>query len=249
MLAVLVCTSAATTSVGSRIAICLDNQKHLTRAWLEYAEDHGGVLPGNLDGVTGAAQQGQTWCVGWLDNTRYTPDNTNTLFLANSQLGKYARGTEIYKCPADVSLNAGKKGVPRVRSVSMNSYMGERAGSYTPGYRQFKTLAQITDPGPSKAFVFIDEREESICDGWFAISMEGFDPRLPEQVALVDFPADWHDQAGVLSFGDGHAELWRWRDSRTTPAHRLGVALSLGIHMPNNPDIARLQEAASSRTR
>lgn len=249
VLAVLVFTSAATTSVGSRIAVCLDNQKHLTRAWLEYAEDHGGVLPGNLDGVTGTAQQSQTWCVGWLDNARYTPDNTNTVFLANSQLGKYARGTAIFKCPADVSLNAGKKGVQRVRSVSMNGYMGERGAPYTAGYRQFKTLAQITDPGPSKAFLFIDEREDSICDSWFALSMQGSNPRLPNQTVVVDFPADWHDQAGVLSFADGHAELWRWRDSRTTPPHRPGAALSLGVNTPNNPDVVRLQDAASSRTR
>jgi hypothetical protein len=245
----MVLTAAATTSVGSRIAVCLDNQKHLTRAWLEYAEDHGGVLPGNLDGVTGTAQQGQTWCVGWLDNTKFTPDNTNTLFLANSQLGKYARSTAIYKCPADASLSAGKKGVPRVRSVSMNGYLGERGGPYTAGYRQFKSLAQITDPSPSKAFVFIDEREDSICDGWFALNMQGADPRLPAQLTLVDFPADWHDQAGVLSFADGHGELWRWRDPRTAPAHRPGVGLALGQPTPNSPDVLRLQAAASSRTR
>ncbi|MHB8523128.1 MAG: hypothetical protein ACYDH9_20575 [Limisphaerales bacterium] len=75
--------------------------------------------------------------------------------------------------------------------------------------------------------------------------MTGFDPPNPRSYSIVDYPADWHNRAANLSFLDGHGETWRWRDSRTTPAHRRGSQLNLGVSTPNNPDVARIQAATS----
>ncbi|MBI2928383.1 MAG: prepilin-type N-terminal cleavage/methylation domain-containing protein [Verrucomicrobia bacterium] len=255
-LAVLQVPTLGNAKSGSRLAICQDNLRQLTRGWLLYAQDNNGRLTGNLDGgdvMAGMANAARTWCVGWLDFNGGSPSgaNTNTQFLSEAQLGPYIqKEVRIFRCPADPSVSLfGGVAYPRVRSVSMNCYMGERGQPYTAGYKQFKTLDEITGPSPAKALVFIDEREDSINDGWFGINMIGFDPPGPDARIMVDFPADWHGRRGSLSFADGHVESWHWRDPRTMPRHRKGILLPLAVATPNNTDVARIQAAASSKAK
>ena len=56
-----------------------------------------------------------------MDWSASNRDNTNTVLLLKSVLGRYSRSPGIYKCPAD-SSSVPSLG-PRVRSVSMNSYV------------------------------------------------------------------------------------------------------------------------------
>jgi hypothetical protein len=223
--------------------LCMSNGKQMGLSYNLFCGDNQDVLPGNLDGGTGAAQTNLTWCVGWLDNTTYTPDNTNTAFLMNSQLGRYAGAVGVYKCPADRSLNRGKTGIPRVRSISMNGYLGERGGPYTAGFTQFKKLGDIQKA--SGTWVFIDEREDGINDGWFAVNMDGYDPIRPTAYTIVDFPASYHNRACGFSFVDGHSEIRKWVDARTAPVVKFGQPLSLGQPSPNNQDVAWLQDRTS----
>ena len=229
--------------------MCLNNGKQLGLAWILYEDDNNDKLTGNLDG--GDAQtwvnSNKTWCVGWLDNSVFRPDNTNKALLMNSQLGKYSQSPAIYKCPADRSLSRGKSGQPRVRSVSMNGYLGERSGPFTSGFKQFKKYSEILNPSPSKCWVFLDEREDGINDGWFAVAMEGYDPIAPAQYRIVDFPASYHNGAGGLSFADSHAEIRKWVDKRTVPSLKFGIALPLNQPSPNNQDVAWFQERTSSK--
>ena len=229
---------------------CMNNTKQLGLAWIMYAEDNNDKLTGNLDG--GDAQNGasanRTWCVGWLDLSG-TTHNTNTLYLKNSQLGAYSSSVDIYKCPADSSLSRGVSGLPRVRSVSMQSYMGERGGPFSGGYIQFRKYSQILNPSPSKAWVFVDEREDSINDGWFAVAMDSYDPAKPNSDWIVDYPASYHNQAAGLAFADGHSEIHKWVDPRTTPRLRKGVTLPLNVGSPNNKDMQWLQERSTSKER
>jgi prepilin-type processing-associated H-X9-DG protein len=116
------------------------------------------------------------------------------------------------------------------------------------GYKAFGKLSEIIEPAPSKALVFIDEREDSINDGVFQIDMSGASPSNPNSSTIVDYPADWHNRGANLSFVDGHTETWRWRDQRTIPPHRRGQLIPLGVGSANNPDVGRIQAAASRRT-
>jgi prepilin-type processing-associated H-X9-DG protein len=237
----------------TKAAICLDNLRQLTRGWLLFAAENDGRLMGNLDGgdaMSGLAAASRGWCVGWLDFSRNLA-NTNRLFLTEAQLGPYVhKVTSIYRCPEDTSVSLhGGVPYPRVRSVSMNSYVGERAAPYTTGFRQFRKLEEITKPSPAGTFVFIDEREDSINDPSLMIDMNGSAPRAPAAYVMVDFPADWHNRGANLSFADGHVEPWHWRDPCTMPRHRPGTLLGLAVPSPNNPDVARIQAAASSKLR
>jgi prepilin-type processing-associated H-X9-DG protein/prepilin-type N-terminal cleavage/methylation domain-containing protein len=229
----------------SETAICAANLRRLGQAWLMYAADNNGSLPGNYDGGSGTTNQ--NWCVGWQDFSGH-PDNTNVTRVMQSQLGKYAQVPTIYRCPADPSLSRGTTGQPRVRSVSMNGYIGNPVSPgrpYTPGYRNFMTLGDFSVLPPAKAFVFTDEREDSINDATLLLDMGGYAPQNPAAYTIVDYPADWHDRGANLSFADGHVETWHWQDSRTTPLHRPGMLIPLVVSSPHNPDVARLQDATS----
>ena len=264
VLAALQLPSAAGTKGKGQSASCLYNHRQLVRAWQLYARDNGGRLVGNLDGGNGAmslSNSNKSWVLGWLDFQGGQPfgANTNTLLLtASSPLAPYlGRSAAVFKCPVDTSLSLGRKGLPRVRSVSMNGYLGDKfngrsapdSGAYSAGYWQFKKLSEIVTPSPSQEFVFIDEREDSINDGVLQIDMGGFDPQRPSIYTIVDYPADWHDRGVNLSFVDGHTESWRWHDRRTMPPHRFGAPIPLAVPSPNNEDVARIQAAASRRVR
>ncbi len=133
---------------------------------------------------------------------------------------------------------------PRVRSMSMNSWMNY-LGTVPIGqdkYRVFRKTGDIVDPPPSKAWVFMDEREDSINDGLFQTNLKG----RGKLAKIVDYPASYHTRAAGISFADGHAEITRWHDRRTTPALRSNQAIQLDVPSPDNPDVAWLQEHSSS---
>jgi prepilin-type processing-associated H-X9-DG protein len=163
------------------------------------------------------------------------PDNTNTVLLMESRLGPYTKSVDIYKCPADRSMApVGSRLYPRVRSVAMNSYVG--GVSYNnPAFIIHRKSNDFRNP--SKVFVILDEREDSIDDAFFATDMT--------QWRLVNMPASYHGRAGSFSFADGHSEIHRWRDDRTMPPMAPGVRLAYNIPSPNNPDIEWLREHAT----
>ncbi len=259
MLCLLQISGIASSRGGGQTITCLSNLKAMTAAWFQHAEDHGGQLVGNLDGgeVQTLSNSNRTWVLGWIDFSGGSTfpasaggsSDTNVLLLTQySPLANYlGHSARVFKCPADKSLNIGRTGAPRVRSIAMNGYMGSRPGPYTAGFRQITSLSQIVSPSPSERFVFLDERDDSLNDAWFPIDMTGFNSPSPRPHAIVDFPAEWHNGGGNLSFADGHAENWHWKDPRTTPPHRPGKLLTLGVFTPENPDVARLQHAATSK--
>src|SRR6185503_881762 len=113
--------------------------------------------------------------------------------------------------------NKGQR-VARIRSMSMKPFMGGIDGSSLGGaltlnsaYKTFTILSTIRDP--SKMFVFLDENEDSINDGWFALSMISYNNSAPN--VMVNCPAYYHNRAAGFAFSDGHSEIHRWLDSRT----------------------------------
>ena len=243
---------------------CLSNMKQLGLAWTMYTHDAEDRVPPN-PGLA-AMQNNLNWLIGVMtldggDNLIFpgknNPDNTNTLNLMNSLLWPYVRSLGVWRCPGDQSQSTiGGRRYPHVRSVSMNNWIGNydpRSGAvgteYTPGYRVFKNVMGMTDPGPSRTFLLLDEREDSINDASFLIYMDGFSPSNPGAYKISDFPASYHNGAGGLNFCDGHAEIRRWQDSRTKPPLKKDTHLSAlpARSSPNNPDIFWLQQRATAR--
>jgi prepilin-type processing-associated H-X9-DG protein len=70
-------------------------------------------------------------------------------------------------------------------------------------------------PGPSRIFLFLDERPDSIDNGLFVLAPIGY-PDRPRDWAWANYPANYHRNAANFSFADGHVESHRWVDPRTT---------------------------------
>lgn len=79
--------------------------------------------------------------------------------------------------------------------------------------------------------MLLDEREDSINDGFWVLSMSGYPD--PTKTQVIDYPAAYHNGAGGLSFADGHSEIRKWVDPRTKP--KFGAIST--ISAPNNRDI------------
>ena len=92
--------------------------------------------------------------------------------------------------------------------------------------------------------VFLDERCDSINDGEWCSSMNGW-PNQPSAWYLIDFPGSYHGGAGGVSFADGHTEIHKWRDPRTTPP--IGHLTALNVPSPNNLDSYWIMERSTRK--
>jgi prepilin-type N-terminal cleavage/methylation domain-containing protein/prepilin-type processing-associated H-X9-DG protein len=216
---------------------CLSNLRQLGLAWNMYADDHDSRLPPNL----GENDQRNNWVRGWLDFKTNNSDNTNLVFLETGPLWPYSKSVGVYKCPADKSsAKIGGKSYARVRSVSMNGWIGVANSSWpNPGnttFEIFNRLIQI--PAPSGIWILVDEREDSIDNSYFGVEMM--------QSAFGNWPASYHNGACGFAFADGHAEIKSWKDARTKPPIKRPPGQfpfdMFGKVLPNNPDIRWLQD-------
>ena len=208
---------------------CLNNTKQLTLAWLMYENDNNDIMLSS-----------GTWVAG--DFGYYPTDQTNISKLTSSPLSaNLGANYAVYKCPGDISTYMGS---PRVRSVSMNGFIGYNFWEST--YIAFKKSSDLTRPGPVNTFVILDE-SRGINDGFFATHMKGYDPRIPALNDLGDVPATYHGTSGSFSFADGHSEVHKWRDGRTAAAGAQDP-LPLSTPSPSNQDVDWLMSKASYKT-
>ena len=214
--------------------VCLNDLKQLPLCWLMYADDNNDKIVSNDPNVGPGSQ---TWILGYMQDNN--PDSTNKTLLEKGTLFPYNRSTAIYRCPSDVgrSVIGGKK-YPRVRSYAMNGYMnGVDVGLVFFGQKGFKVnlkTVEIAAPPPSKAFVFLDEHQNSIDDGHFGFA--------PEGDKWMNLPAMWHNGGCDFAFADGHVEPLKWRDPRT-----LALKVINSVTTPNNPDLKRLQSITATK--
>jgi len=224
---------------------CINNQKQLAYAWHMYADDYQDTLPPN---ASSSMPNSDSWVHGILDWNAANIDNYEPTNLSGSLLGPYCnRAIAIYKCPGDRYTVPQGKGV-RNRSLSMNGQMHGLSGDpgvlnqYGPGnnYRLFIKKAQILNPNPSQAWVFIDEHGDSINDGFFRVVMN-------DTSGWHDLPASYHGASGALSFADGHAEIKKWTDSSIRD-RQIRYVSSSGTTTPATPntDLLWLQARTTS---
>src|SRR5215470_16314060 len=112
--------------------VCLNNLKQLQLGWIMYVEDHNDwLLPNNPPTYYLNGQRQPTWA--WGDMRYGNPDGTNIDYIIGQRegsLGPYVKSYKIFKCPTDRSVTtlADGNSYPRVRSYSMNGFMGTVAG-------------------------------------------------------------------------------------------------------------------------
>ena len=253
ILAAMLLPALAKAKLKAQGAMCMNNTKQLMIAWHMYADEYKDHLMASYFGGSAPEWDGG----GFMDFAANNSQNYDiNFFLTKSPIWPYCGNSRgIFKCPADNSTvinNLGQR-VPRIRSVSMNPFMGGPDGNGFSGtlnanapYKTFTKLSTISQP--SQEFVFLDENEDSIIDRWFALSMQGYN--TPGANYLVNWPAYYHNRCAGLAFSDGHSEIHRWLDQRTMPPVRdisnvpdlTGKSFS-----PQNPDVYWLQDHATTK--
>ena len=237
---------------------CMNHQRQLALAWKMYTDDNNGNLviasPDNIPPNQANKANAWAWSLTGMDFTSASYNWDPSVDIMKRPLWPYGRNAEIYKCPSDRSVVKGDDGSihPRVRTVSMNFFLGgfgDTAGGVSSGFLIYTKLSQIEDPrggnfGPTKMWLFLDEREDKVNWGNYYVDMTGWgSPGNPATYQFnQDVPGYYHNRACGFSFADGHAELHKWQDGRTTPPIVPGVENLPVITSPRNPDIAWLQD-------
>jgi prepilin-type N-terminal cleavage/methylation domain-containing protein/prepilin-type processing-associated H-X9-DG protein len=176
---------------------CMNNLRQLQQAWNMYVTEQRDSLPLNQSTGSGSLSSSSapgSWVTG---NAKVNGDITN---LQNGTLFPYAPNAGIFHCPEDKSFLYNTR-TTRNRSYSMSAFLN---GQITADLPTVVTKFVQIKPDTSQVFVFLDENEQSIDDGYF------FTYRSPQNI-WVNLPSDRHSQACNFTFADGHCELWKWR--------------------------------------
>jgi prepilin-type N-terminal cleavage/methylation domain-containing protein len=221
---------------------CMSNGKQMMTAWRLYIDDNRDVVPQSYGP--------NEWVHGSLNFDNSNPSNWDLeRDIKKSLLWEYCgKSPGVWKCPADTStVVVNKVTLSRVRSISMNGWFDSTdVDGFGPGFRIYKKMGDLNDPGPSMTWVFMDEREDSMNDGEMIVGMSGY-PDQPKSWKIVDYPASYHNRAGGLSFADGHSEVKKWLDGRTTPQLKKRQEIPLNVDSPNNPDVFWLMERTTRK--
>ncbi len=231
--------------------LCMNSSHQLMMAWKLYNTDNNDRLVGAASWtVPGTTRETPNWTGGsWLDNTKGKEKDPNNwdheTYTKKSVLWPYCGGSiGIWHCPADYTTaydGRQKKTVPRIRSMSMNNWVGGPGwGESGPKWRVYTKESDLQIPGPSSTFVLLDEREDSINDGYFVTDMTGFKEGDPSGMSkLVDYPASYHNAAAGIAFADGHSEIHKWQSAELKRPIKKGQLLQLNISIGNKPDLKK----------
>jgi len=139
--------------------------------------------------------------------------------IENGTLYRYAPNVNVYRCPSDDSTR------------KVNYALSCRFGYNSEDGGSWRDLGMITNA--ARCFVFIEE----------------WDPRAPygpmgcfnmgPSTVWFDSPAVWHLNGTCLSFADGRAEYWVWKDA----AWLIKNQGSHGFNVQNWDDFNRLRAA------
>jgi prepilin-type N-terminal cleavage/methylation domain-containing protein/prepilin-type processing-associated H-X9-DG protein len=209
ILASLLLPALAKAKTKAQGILCLNNGKQLMLGWTLYSVDNNDrICPttglGGLVATHNAAKNYplNQWCMGTMHQA---PSWTNTILIQDSLMYKYVGSLGVYKCPADRATTRhpyGRGGgIPKVRSLAMSCFMNPLPGESRSMGKTYRKQSDFV-LGPAMTWVTIDENPASINDGWFVHE---------SRTGFVDYPASYHNNAGGLTFADGHSEIKKWR--------------------------------------
>ena len=251
LLALTLCPALARSN-NSRALQCMNNHRQLCSAWRMNADDNDGRILYASDDGTGTRNPLNTnaWTLSHLDFSGNNAANWDTNYdIVRRPLWPYTgKDASLFKCPSDRSyVIVTNQPKPRIRSISMNFFLGGYAGSNqgtSTNYQFYLKIPEISVP--NKIFVFLDQRADNINWGNFQTDMTGYPNNPAAYKFSSDFPGFYHDQSCTFSFVDGHVEEKRWLDIRTTPPpspyNFLNDPL---VVVPYSLDVAWLQDHAT----
>src|SRR5438552_1668478 len=177
ILAGLVLPSLSRAKQKALAIVCLNNLKQLQLTWIMYVEDNNDWLVPNNPVLIPGPKSAASWA--WGDIRYGNPEGTNIDYLIGQRegsLGPYAKTHFIFKCPTDRSLTmlSDGKSYPRVRSYSMNGFMGTRFldnGGYGAS-ATFLRREEFAKAGRPELLVFADVHEDFMDTSIFSLDRD-----------------------------------------------------------------------------
>ena len=137
---------------------------------------------------------------------------------------------------------------PRIRSYSMNCYMGLSSQTFAEGqpfnfslseYPIYLKSSQLAAISPGSRFVFMDVNPGNICSPAFGVDMD--------QDIFFHYPSYLHNNSGVVAFSDGHVEAHKWLDPRTRKSVPDGQFWGHGDPSPGNVDLKWIRQQTTAK--
>lgn len=192
---------------------CMNNHRQLATVWTLYTLDNNDWLPAN-GGFDPPSTTRKLWVQGAFFNLAANTTDKYMLDPQYAQFASYLKNIKVYVCAADRLTNSLGNNYPKLRSYSLNAYMGAIGPldrRLSSAYRIFRKQSSITRSSPGGYFLFQDVQPNSICWPFFGVQMD--------RDEFFNFPGSFHSRGGVISFSDGHVEYHRWTDARTVLAY------------------------------
>jgi prepilin-type N-terminal cleavage/methylation domain-containing protein/prepilin-type processing-associated H-X9-DG protein len=182
-------------------AVCLNNLKQLSLAWIMYADENDGKL---VNGAIGYSNSQQSWGdhrneLAWVDRLESANFDGQLNAIRAGALWPYIKDTKIYKCPT------GRRGQALTYAIMFS--MNAVNHTWTQGVlgAHVKKLSEIVNPAPPFRAVFIDE-------GY--MTPDAYAVYYREET-WFDSPPVRHGDGATLSFADGHSDHWKWKGTDT----------------------------------
>jgi prepilin-type N-terminal cleavage/methylation domain-containing protein/prepilin-type processing-associated H-X9-DG protein len=257
ILAGLLLPALASAKAKAQAASCLNNTKELVLAWTMYVNDANDAIVNNHSNGNGACGD-VSWITGtnklgvgtWNGSARAEDSaaaQTGAWALVYGTLYQYNGNPGIYHCPSDTSKDT-SWGVIRDRSYSISCGMNWQndIGDTVPTNGSFYKMSTIVNPNPSLASVFLDVSANSIDNNEFPCY--NFGEGTYEYWKL---PTSRHSNGGLISFADGHSEIWHWLSPFVAQGNAIpdstgggGTGSGFQMEMSNatDQDLSRLQQ-------
>jgi len=254
ILAALLLPSLKSAKEQSKGIQCMSNMRQMSLGWRMYAQENREYVVLASQGGSGSDPLNK---YAWTQQTEdFSDDPKNydpSVDITVGPLYPYIGSPLVYRCPSDTSfiIHNGGQQLPRVRTVSMNFFLGgfgggnagtqtgagnSSWGSQYPVYLKTTDLIPTQSPGPTATWVFVDERQDCVNWGNFMTDMAGDSPSNPSIYEFnEDMPGQYHNNSAGFAFADGHSEIVHWYDPRTVPPLYNYSQLNLGDGAINGP--------------
>jgi prepilin-type N-terminal cleavage/methylation domain-containing protein len=183
-------------------AVCAQNLRTLSLAWLCYKDENDDRLVGGQAGK---------YAYAWVQG----PTGAGTIIerqkegIRHGALYYYAGGgTDVYRCPADQRVLISNQ----LAFCSYSIAGGANGEGWQSSYVQAEKYSDISKPAAK--YVFVEEADPR---GW----NPGSWLINPVAKAWVDPLAIWHSNSrSSLAYADGHTEIHPWVDKSTSEMSR-----------------------------
>jgi prepilin-type N-terminal cleavage/methylation domain-containing protein/prepilin-type processing-associated H-X9-DG protein len=198
--------------------LCSNNEHQLTMAWIQYADDNSGQLPGFCIGYSalgGGLQNMQDPCPSNVEKTCWVTAVTGATpwedGIKSGTLWPYTgQDLKIYYCPASKSYDPGIA-LSYSGLTEMNGFFPPNTSWGCMKMLPYKNMSQVREP--SKRIVFTEEGTESAAGG--GISGCDWTIRPPCYGSFADVITVQHEGGVNVVWADGHTATYIWKMTDT----------------------------------